>query len=117
MLNKNAKGNRAELAARKLLTKEGFLVEKKNTSRWASNDFWGTFDLICIQPHTGLVKLVQVKTNVSDFYKARQEVRKWAYDNQVIALNIDCEVWLKEPRKDWRKDILALDMSEMIIDA
>lgn len=107
-VNKTTKGNRAELEARKMLADEGFLVEKKNSSRWESNDFWGMFDIIAIHPQGGLVRLVQIKTNASDFYKARKEIKVWAFKHKVFALNIDCEVWLREPRKPWRKDLLLL---------
>lgn len=109
MVNKTNKGNRYELEARKILAKEGYLVEKKNTSRWESNDFWNQFDILAIHPQIGHVRLVQVKTNKSDFYKARKEIREWAYENQIVALNVDCEVWLREPYKEWRKDLLSVD--------
>ena len=106
MVNKTDKGNRYELEARKDLIKDGFLVEKKNSSRWESNDFWGMFDIIAIHPQGGLVRLIQVKTHISDFYKARAAIRKWAMDNKVVALNVDCEVWLREPRQPWRREVL-----------
>lgn len=107
-VNKTNKGNRYELEARKALIADGFLVEKKNNSRWESNDFWGMFDIIAIHPQHGLVRLIQIKTNATHFYKARIEIKKWAFENKVFALNVDCEVWLREPRKPWRRDLLAL---------
>jgi len=113
MVNKTSKGNRAELEARKMLVNEGFLVEKKNSSRWQSNDFWGMFDILAIHPRDGIVRLVQIKTNASDFYKARKHVRDWVLGNEVFALNVDCEVWLREPRKEWRKDVMLLQQQIM----
>ena len=121
MVNKTNKGNRYELEARKLLSAEGYLVEKKNYSRWESNDFWGLFDILAIHPTGEVVhqeislgdtahaivskskiRLVQVKTNRSDFYKARSKIQEWVDENKISG--IDCEVWLREPRKAWRQE-------------
>lgn len=66
------------------------------------------FDIIAVHPQDGVVRFIQVKTNASDFYTARNKVKEWAFANKVFALNIDCEVWLREPRKPWRRDLLAL---------
>lgn len=102
-MSRRQKGKRRELQARKILEEEGYLVEKKNTSRWQSEDFWQTFDILAIKPDGSEIRLVQVKSNRSDFYKAKKEVKKWAKDNNIT--NIKCEVWLKEDYKNWRLDI------------
>lgn len=60
-INKTAKGNRIEDIARALLETEGWQVEKKPNVRFASKDFWGRFDFICVN-HKGF-KLVQVKAD------------------------------------------------------
>lgn len=98
-MNKRSKGNRNELLARRILQESGYLVEKKNTSRWQGNDFWGLFDILAIHP-TAATRLIQIKSNLSDFYKARKEIVKWKEENNIT--NISLEVWLKEPRKEWR---------------
>ena len=105
MVNKTNKGNRIELMARKELSAEGYLVEKKNSSRWESNDFWGLFDVLALSPFTGFVRLIQIKSNPSDFYKARKEIKEWIITNEIKG--VSCEVWLKESRKAWRKEILT----------
>lgn len=107
-VNKTNKGNRYELEARKMLEGQGYLVERKNPSRWQGNDFWGMFDIIAIHPQAGIVRLVQVKTNMSDFYKARIAITQWALDNNMIAPNLDCEIWVREPRKAWRQDVIVM---------
>jgi len=101
-VNKHTKGNRRELEARKLLEAEGYLVEKKNFSRFSDKDFWNMFDIIALKRDGSEIRLIQVKSNISDFYKARNEIDDWILDNNVT--NIKCEVWLKENRKPWRKD-------------
>ena len=103
-LNKTSKGNRRELEARKQLKSEGYLVEKKNSSRWESNDFWGLFDILAIRPDGSEIRLIQIKSNISDFYKARKEITEWMRFNGIS--DIDCEIWLKENRKPWRKEKL-----------
>lgn len=100
MVNKYGKGKRYEKLARDVLIGEGYLVEKKNVSRWESDDFWGLFDILAISPLEGKTRLIQVKTHRSDFYKARKEIAEWCEDYKIEG--ISCEVWLKEPRKEWR---------------
>jgi len=96
-MNKVAKGNRIELLVRKKLESVGYLVEKKNRNRYQSPDFWGMFDLIAIMGT--VVRLIQVKSNASDFYKARKEIRTWKKVNHV---QIPCEVWLWIDRNEFR---------------
>ena len=104
MVNKTQKGNRREREARKQLEEQGYLVEKKNTSRWESNDLWETFDCIAIKPDGSEIRLIQVKSNISDFYNARTHVRQFMIDNDIS--NIKCEVWLKENHKPWKKETI-----------
>ena len=102
MVNKTNKGNRYELEARKMLKKQGYLVEKKNSSRWESNDFWGMFDILALKVDRLEVRLIQVKSNKSDFYKSRKEIERWMIENDVRSTKrFTCEVWLREPRKAW----------------
>ena len=97
MVKKRAKGVRIELEAKKMLIEEGYLVEKKNTSRWQSDDFYGLFDLLAIGQG---VRLIQVKSHISDFYKARRAIGLWMDANKITGVSF--EVWLREPRKAWR---------------
>lgn len=100
-MNKYQKGNRRELEARKQLEKEGYLVDKKPRTKFHSPDLFGMFDLIAIKDKE--VRLVQVKSNRSDFYKSRKEIRAWMESNNC---NLICEIWLKENHKPWRKETL-----------
>lgn len=102
MVNKRDKGRRIELEARKELEAEGYLVDKKNSSRWQSDDFFGLFDLLAIGKE---IRLIQIKSDRSDFYKARRAIGLWRDD---IELNkcVKTEVWLREPRKPFRKETI-----------
>ena len=106
MVNKHAKGNRRELEARKQLESAGYLVEKKNYSRFADKDFWNTFDIIALKKDGSEIRLIQVKSNISDFYSARKDILDWMSLNEIS--NIDCEVWLREDRCPWRKETICL---------
>lgn len=100
-MSKRSKGKFYELQAKKLLLSEGFLVDVKNFSPYASQDFFRLFDILAVGPDT---KLIQVKTNASDFYKARKDIKNWITINKIK--NLSCEVWLREPRKDWRREVI-----------
>lgn len=103
MVNKRNKGSRIELEARKLLEGTGYLVDKKNASRWQSDDFYGLFDLLAIKSND--VRLIQIKSNKSDFYKARKEIKTWHKDHKIKGISF--EIWLREPRKDWLKEFIS----------
>lgn len=102
--NKSAKGQRYERKARHILEDEGYLTDFKIRSRYASNDFFEVFDIFAISKKD--LKLVQVKTNISDFYKARKEVARWILKHDFEKIGINFEVWLREPRKPWRREII-----------
>lgn len=97
MVNKINKGRRIELEAKKILIEEGYLVDKKNASRWQSNDLFGLFDLLAIGKR---VRLIQIKSNATDFYKARRQIGLWMDKNKIKGVTF--EIWLREPRKAWR---------------
>ena len=101
-IDRRAKGRRIELKARKLLESLGYLVEKKNTNRWESPDFYGMFDLMAIM--SGTTRLIQIKSNPTDFYKARKEIKEWVKENKV---KVPCEIWLYEGRNNWRMEELS----------
>lgn len=96
-MNTYAKGNRRELEARKILEAQGYLVERKNRSKYSSPDFFGMFDLLAIRGCE--VLLIQVKSNVSDFYKSRKDIAKWRKETGSL---VACQLWLKENNKQWR---------------
>lgn len=105
-INKRNKGRRIEKLAKDLLRKDGYLVETKNASRYQSDDFWGMFDILAVMPETGKLRMIQIKSNASDFYKARKEIAYWVMENQVTGFS--CEIWLKENRKDWRYETIKV---------
>jgi hypothetical protein len=105
-INKRSKGRRIEKLAKDLLRNEGYLVETKNASRFQSDDFWGMFDILAVMPDTGELRMIQIKSNASHFYKARKEITDWAIGNGVTGFS--CEVWLKENRKDWRYETIKV---------
>lgn len=99
-MNCHAKGTRVEGEAKKLLIAEDYLVEQKNWNRYRSKDFFTLFDIIAIKGNE--VRLIQIKSNPSDFYKARGDISRWVADNNITG--IKCEVWLKENRTPWRME-------------
>lgn len=101
-VNTYQKGNRNELAACKLLQDDGYLTERKNHAKFCSPDFFGMFDILAIKKNKTL--LVQIKSNPSDFYKARKEIKQWIKTNKI---KIPCEIWLKVNNKPWRKEIIS----------
>lgn len=103
-MNNHAKGYRHEKEAREYLEANKWLTDIKNWSKWSNKDFFNMFDIVAIRKD--VVRFIQVKSNTSDFYTARKEVKKWMKDNQ---LRLNCEVWLKENRKEWRKEVIMLD--------
>ena len=100
-MNKHAKGTHYELVARKLLESQGYLCEKKNYNRWASKDFYNLFDILAIGENT---RLIQIKTNISDFYKARKDIAEFVHTHNIK--NVIFEVWVKESRKPWRCEVI-----------
>ncbi len=102
MINKYQKGNRRELQARKMLEKDGYLVDKKPRTKYHSPDLFGMFDLIAIKRAQTI--LVQVKSNKSDFYKSRKEIKQWIKNNNI---QIPCYIYLKENNTPWKKELLS----------
>lgn len=101
MVNTHLKGARRENAAKKILLETGWLVDKKVWSKYASKDFFNLFDLIAIKGN--MMRLIQVKSNRSDFYGARKAIERWVESNHIYPdMQISFEVWLKEDCKPWR---------------
>ncbi len=86
-INKKSKGSRIELEFAKMLEEKGFIVWKPckckrgSKSSITSNDILGLFDIIAVgstKEDIGVkLFLFQVKSNKSDFYKARKEVKRF----------------------------------------
>lgn len=104
-INKVAKGRKVENIARDELKKEGWLIDKKVRTRFSSPDFFGQFDLLAIKSE--ITRYVQIKSNKSDFYTAKREIKKWMIENNLF---INAEVWLYLGKKDkqhqWRQEII-----------
>jgi Holliday junction resolvase-like predicted endonuclease len=99
MVNTHNKGNRVEKLAIDKLKAEGWLCDRKNWNRYASKDFYGLFDILAVKE--GDVRLIQVKSNASDFYKARKDISLWRIRNGIW---IKTEVWLYKGRGVWREE-------------
>ena len=105
-INTYKKGKRRELEAQKLLEKDGYLTMRQNHTRYGQNDFFGLFDIVSLKRDGSEIRLIQVKSNISDFYSARKDILDWMSLNEIS--NIDCEVWLREDRCPWRKETICL---------
>jgi hypothetical protein len=98
-INKSRKGSRVELLAKKILQAQGYWVEKKNISQWQSPDFFGWFDLLAIRGAE--VRLIQIKSNLSDFYKARKDIAKFELES---GFKVPLECWCYLGRSVWRQE-------------
>ena len=103
-MNRVAKGNRVELMLRKILEADGYLVDKKNRTKWQSPDLFGVFDLVAIKESR--VRFIQVKSNRSHFYIARKEISHFL---KLHNLNIEAEIWLYQGKGKWRSESLSPD--------
>lgn len=103
-MNTYSKGNRRERECMNILIADGWLVDRKNRTKFQSNDFFEMFDIVALRGNT--VKFIQVKSNISHFYSARKSIKKWVKNNKV---SVPCELWLKENYKPWRIEILNPD--------
>jgi len=109
LVNKIAKGKRAERELAKILSDNGYLVWRPTWSRFQSKDIFNIADIIAIRKKgsTGIftyipnpIVFIQVKTNKTDFYKAKRTMAEFIdkCDNPyeihvVIALRIKKNVW------------------------
>ncbi len=99
------KGYRAEwLAKKELVAKYG----KENVIKMAIGQ---TSDFIVLKPNSGRIeKIVEVKSTVKP--KWYPKPREKDQMERLIALakehNIQLELWIKQPRKEWEKRVLWL---------
>lgn len=94
MVNTVRKGSYFELKAKKQLERWGFVVEKAKRSRFQGTDFYGLFDLICVDGKT--VKFIQV----ADCKKPKEWFAR-AERFQVPA-NCSKELWVYRERQGFR---------------
>lgn len=104
-MTKVSKGRRVENLAKDIMKAEGWLVDKKVRTRFSSPDFFGQFDLLCIKGAETVY--IQVKSNISDFYTARKEISAWLISKNLL---INAQIWLYQPRKEWRKENLPMTL-------
>jgi len=110
MVNKIAKGKRAERELANILMDHGYLVWRPTWSRFQSKDIFNIADIIAVRKKDvekyiftrieNPIVFIQVKTNKSDFYKSKKQMEKFIEmcDNQeelhiVVALRIRKNVW------------------------
>ena len=111
-MNKRSKGKRAELQFYKYLQKKfGWLVWKPTSCKWGSKDIFGLFDIISIDKE-GDTYYYQIKTNKSDFYKAKKKIKEW------ITKNFDENpyyffVVLVEGKDKFRIDVVEVDDDDL----
>jgi Holliday junction resolvase len=91
-----SKGDYYEAQARKLWTRWGWVVDKKNKSLLQSPDFFGMFDFVAVKGEK--VSFVQVKSNKSNVSAAKKKITNWIESNGV---KVPCYIMLKEPYKGW----------------
>jgi len=110
-MNRKAQGQRVERLAENILKEAGWLVDKKNWSRFGSPDFFGQFDLVAVKED--MVRWIQVKStsnkNYSNFYTARRNIEVWTRENNIDTIYdaVTYEVWLYKGYGKWRKEQLT----------
>lgn len=102
MVNTYTKGNRNQLKCKQDLQKDGYLTDSKPRVQYHSPDLFTMFDVIALKGSE--FRLIQVKSNMSDFYTARIEIAKWMAIHGVTA---KCEVWCYLGRSQWRKQVIS----------
>ena len=114
MVNKVAKGRRAERELAKFLEEEGgYIVWRPSWNKWSGKDVFSIADIIAIQRSRWLTKreayffgnarvspviFIQVKTNKTDYYKAVKAMREFhrkinGLVHLVVALKIRGSRW------------------------
>jgi aromatic ring-opening dioxygenase LigB subunit len=95
-MNRVAKGRRTEREIEMMVREAAFETYRPAWNRWSRKDVF-KFDIIAIKKrgvmfqdrlgmaNNGVIPLLlflQVKSNVSDFYKARKEIEKWIKEHE-----------------------------------
>lgn len=116
-MNKRAKGMRHERELQKLLEDAGYVVYRPAWGRVSTvKDVFGKFDIIAVLKREydekkadkvargfGIV-FIQVKSNPTDFYKARKEVEAFVDSTSVLGFNDEVAVGVALRKKGglWR---------------
>jgi len=111
-MNSKKKGDTREKQVKKLLELKGYLVMAaqrtmkpiytKNGVRYFSqaNDFYGLFDGLYRYKNRKLV-WYQVKSDMSDVYKAKKAISEWVYDHANYICE-EFEVWMYVKREGFK---------------
>jgi len=94
MVNTVRKGSYFERKAKQILERQGFVVEKAKRTRFQGTDFYGLFDLICVDGKT--IKFVQV----ADCVKPKEWFAR--AERFQVPLNCSKELWIYRERKGFR---------------
>ena len=107
-MNKRAKGKRVEKQVSEYIESLGYEVWQPPNVKFQSNDIFYLFDLLAIMNNPGFedkqiakMLFIQVKSNISDFYKARKKITEWA-KSKVSINNVEYMVIVKLTGKRFR---------------
>ena len=108
-MNKRKLGKKHEKEVKKWLEGLGYDVWLPPNTRWQSNDIFYLFDLIGIATRKttleytyqyGYMPFIQVKTNRTDFYKARKQIKEWVENHDLLFYDVKFGVLLY-PNRLW----------------
>jgi len=112
MVNRVAKGKRAEREFEKYCQMLGYETWKPAWQRYGSKDIFNLADIIAIDKET--VLFIQVKTNMSDFYKARKQAKEFMKNRNINDLFV--VVACKIKGKVWRVWVYNKEEEDKVID-
>lgn len=97
MVKTNQKGYRSETIIRTAYKNNEYHTYRSPNVRNGDNDIFNLWDLIVAKKYK--LKLIQVKSNMSDIYKFKndEDNLKWLIDNPL--LNIDFELFCVLPKR------------------
>lgn len=98
MINTARKGKSKESKCCAELREEGYLTWQAIRTKYHNNDLWGLFDVAAIHPVTGILVLIQCKSNRCDG-ETRDKVR-------AFKLPAGCQkwIWIWKDAKGWIKE-------------
>lgn len=99
LVNRRAKGARAELKAQRALEAEGYLVARAPPAAiYCHNDLFGCFDLVAI--NFTRIRMIQVTTGSG--VAAKKRLIDSRRSQLPFISGVQYEVWRLVPRKGWR---------------
>ena len=97
MINKHAKGMRAELEFKKILESRKFITYKPTWNKYSKNkDIFNLFDIIAVDSKELL--LVQIKSNYCP-KEVKEQIKKFKVPKnikKIIAIKVDRKGWIEE---------------------